>query len=258
MRIRRPVIAVLVLVALALGAWEGGRGFLAVLLWRGAYERLERWGGDRYFIPAVQRLYSPGGKQAPCPTDLAAWATRRYHGRFPAEEVYDLAWLPTQELVLLLGTPPWEDSPTRLVVLDLQHSETLTAEFSGCDLHARGFDLQSFAAWDGPVLLLHHWGTGDCALLLRLQEQTLTVLRCTGSREVEPYFLGWCNLHLVDVDGDGIPEVQGCIGKDAICPTCGREAEFNLVTWRWVDGSYRKWTERGGDCGLGCELAWSN
>ncbi len=263
MRVRRVVLILCALAGLALLSQQAWRAYIAFLMWRCDYARLERVENGRYFLPAVKRLYSPRGKAASCRDDLAQWATRRYQVRFPLEDVYDLAWLPGDELLLLLRRTSAAQAlntvqeEVRLVVLDAGKSEAVVGETRPFDLNAYGFDLQYFPGWDGATLLIHGGGTGDCALLFRLQDRMFTLQRCKGGREVEPYFLCWIGLELVDTDGDGIPEVQGGAGKGRNCPACGRDAEYNLVTWRFVEGTYHQWTERGAECGIACELAWS-
>ncbi|HLY07709.1 MAG TPA: hypothetical protein VKW04_00260, partial [Planctomycetota bacterium] len=134
MHIRRLALAGLAVSAFAFVGWEGRRALLAVLLRRGDFERLERWGGDTCFIPAARSQYSPKGKPGRCADSLAAWATHRFRSRFPVEKVMDLAWLPSDELILLLrGDPERGDSPgwredARMVVLDLKRGETIVAE----------------------------------------------------------------------------------------------------------------------------------
>jgi len=263
MRVRRVVLTLCALAGLGFLSQLGWRAYIACLMWRGDYVRLEHFGGDRYFLPAVRRLYSPQGKSAECRSGLADWATRRYQTRFPSEDVYDLASIPGGDLLLLLRRKPAAQAlddvqqGVRLVVLDPAHSESVVGETGPFDLNAYGFDLGYFSGWDGATVLVHGGGTGDCALLFRLRERKFTLESCKGRKEVEPYFLCWVGLKLVDTDGDGIPEVQGGAGKWRNCPACGRDAEYNLVTWKFIDGAYHQWTERGAECGLACELAWS-
>jgi hypothetical protein len=61
-------------------------------------------------------------------------------------------------------------------------------------------------------------------------------------------------MHVEDLDGDGVPEVQQQRHHVVSCPKCGREAPYNIDTWKLVDGAYLRWSERGGECGPVCEV----
>jgi len=260
---RRLFIVLLILSGIILTGWEVRRAFLAGLMWRQQYAALERWGGDSCFIPALRGLYDPRGKTGASHPDLCQWARRRYQSRFHDHAVQDLAWLPSDQLVLLLRqTPGGQESmisACRFVVLDLTNGERMVGEsrmiedVSGCD-----FGVRYFPAWAGPTFLLNGYGSGDNAILLRRRGDGFTEFRWKDQKSGEHPFHSWGDLEVADIDGDGIPEVRGWVGKWATCPHCGREGEANVVTWKLVDGSYRKWTERGAGCGLNCERAWSN
>jgi hypothetical protein len=134
----------------------------------------------------------------------------------------------------------------------------VAADSGRFDLNAWGFELQYFSAWEGPTILVRGGGTGTCGILFRRQGTTFNYFRSQNLGATTTFFSCWIDLRLADIDGDGVPELQGCDGKFTNCPACGREAEYNLITWKLFDGVYRRWTERGADCGRSCELAWSN
>jgi len=226
-------------------------------MWRRDYDRLERFGGERYFLPAVRRLYSPLGKKAGSGSGLASWATRRYQARFPSEEVTDVAWEAGNELYLLLRERDRDDRGARLIVLDLNRDEALAATSDSLDLVGWGFDLRSVPAWEGTAALIHSYGRGDNGVLLRRERSRFAGLLRKEGEKLTPWFYSWMNLEMGKGEVEGIPEVRTIDGKWARCPACGRDEECNITTWRLVDGIYRKWTERGEYCGIGCELAWS-
>jgi hypothetical protein len=262
MRTPRLALAAFILSTLAFFAWEGRRAFLALLVRRGDFVRLERWGGDSCFIPAARFHYSPRGKDACCHDPLAAWATRRFRPRFPVDKVMDLAWLPSNELILLLRQDPEVENPqwtdeARLVVLDLNHDEEVVAESQPFDMNAWGFEIRYFPAWEGPTFFVQGGGTGSCSMLFRREGRALNPIRCLVRGKMEDFFCSWLDCGLKDIDGDGIPEVLRGEGKDANCPACGRDGQCNVVTWKLVDGYYRPWTVRGEECGMTCELSWS-
>lgn len=250
---------------IALVAWEVPRALFAFWMWKGHYALLERWGGDSYFIPAVRRLHRPGGRDGCYDRELAEWATRRYQSRFPGEIVLDVAWLPPHQLVLLrhqaMPEGPFlhDESRATIVVLDVDRGEQLVAQ-SGLiqDLEVCDFDIRYFPGWEGPIFKVNGLGSGENSILLRRCGNSFTEYRRKNIDGKDEPFHSWGPMTLVDIDGDGIPEVRTWLGKWTHCPHCGREDEANLVTWKLVGCSFRKWTERAESCGLNCELAWSN
>lgn len=257
---RRPFTALLVSGILIAVALESRRGYLSFLIWRHDIVRLERWGGDECFVPAVRREYSRAGRKASCRDELSQWATRRYAARFPDDRVMDLAWLPSRELVLLLRRSP--DSPipdyhenSRLVVLDLADDERVVAESEPFENNAWGFDIRYFRAWPGPTFLLRGQGTGESMVILRRNGSTFEAEVCKSGKTLDPLFTCWVGLTLID--RDGVPEVRGLAGKWRNCPACGKDVQGNWVTWKKIDGVYYPWTEYGEECGLACELGWS-
>jgi hypothetical protein len=259
MRVRRVVVILCALAGLALLSQQGWRAYIAYLMWRGHYARLEGIESGRYFIPAVRRLYSPRGKLAGSGEALGSWASRRFHSRFPTEVVTDLGWLPGNELMLLLRRDVDEEDPgeSRLLILDLNNSESIVSESAPFEGNGWGFDLQSFSAWEGPAILVHTIGRGERAVLLRREGSRLPVLHKKQGSDVAILFLSYNGLELKDLDGDGVPEVCSSDGMKTRCPVCSQEADCTVMTWKLVDGFYRKWTERGEDCGIACERAWS-
>jgi|SRR5882672_412864 len=264
MKFRRLLVVLGAVAAVVLIAWEAHRLLISVLLWRGNFSLVERWGGDSYFIPAVRRFGLSRRRYPDHCDEIAEWATRRYRARFPEQWVADLAWLPTKELVLLLRRSderpgrPLKEQEARLVILDPDQPEIPAAMSGEIDLNAWMMEIQDIPAWNGQLILLHGGGTGDCAQPFLRQGKSIRLLLQGAGRDGDLYFICSAGSSLVDRDGDGIPEVEGCSGKGENCPHCGANSEGLVTVWKYVDGSYREWFERGADCGPCCELTWSD
>lgn len=242
---------------------EGRRAYVAWRLGRGDFARLEHCDGGAYFIPAVRASERHRLQSEQCPQALAEWASRRLEAQFPDERVFDVGLFTPRELLLLLRRRPEAQAiedraqDARLVALDLSDEGRIVLESAPFDLNTWGFSFGRFKGLVDPVVLVHGGGTGECGLLFRREGSRFVVIPCNESRETDPYFTCWTGLELVDVDGDGIPEVRGCEGKGRDCPACGRDVEANLVTWKLDGARYRRWKIKGDVCGPSCERPWT-
>jgi hypothetical protein len=178
--------------------------------------------------------------------------------------VIDLCWQPSDQVLLLLRRTPEAqgirlvDLDERVLLLDLHGDELIAAESEPFSVNAHRFDAGPFEYLHFPMILVLGGGTGECGVLLRRDGRRLEFERCKSGSGTQTFFSCWTGLQLIDRDNDGVPEVRGLGGKWRNCPACGKESQGNWVTWRKVDGVYCRWTEFGDECGLSCELAWSN
>ena len=252
---RRCLCILLIVCGSSFLTWEGYRGFLFILLRRGDYARLESWGGDRYFIPALRHSPSRQEDRSFRRYQLIEWGAHRYGSQFQNERVQDLAWLPTSEVIILLRRNEVEDE-ARIVILDPARADTLVATSETFELNGWGMEVLHSSGWGESVVLVHGGGTMTVSLALRRQGGRILPLPSISGHDGDPYFFG--DTHFEDLDGDGVPEVQQQRHSVVICPNCGREAKYNIDTWKLVDGAYRRWSQRGGDCGPACEVRESN
>jgi hypothetical protein len=262
---RRRHIA-LILLALGFSAFvvgEGRRAFAAWLIHRGNFGRLEHLGRETYFVPAV-RAYTRQRRTTPSDS-IASWATRRLRDVIPAYEVYDIALHSSGVLVAALTKNEDErirsdEGWQRLVALDPLHEFSIVADsgplnFGGCcglelwmtDLDRDGVD---------EILFYNNCsgGGGQIGRFYRIVDRGFEPIPMDGEKDG---IWSWTGFDLKDLDGDGKPEIQGLSHKWANCPTCGKEVEANLQTWKLQDGQICRWRIRGNECGPACERPWA-
>jgi hypothetical protein len=228
---------------------QAKRTYVAWLLRRGDFARLEQVDDGSYFVQAVRASERRRTFEDLPPRALIEWASRRLGPSFPGEELRDLRLLGSDEVALLIRQ--------RLVVLRGADPHLRVAEADCSGLFAGRIEVGRFGTCAEPYLLVCGEGSGECGRLFRWTSGRLVPIPCRDGKGNGIPFHGWMGLRLEDLDGDGVPEVRGLEGKWANCPTCGRESQANEITWRRNGEAYRRWKTWGEDCGRGCETSWT-
>ncbi len=246
---RRLLVALLLLSGLAPVVW-GGRGlFLARSLRCGDYAALERWGGDPYFLRAVERLPPCSSSHQSNAGKLLDWAARRYAVRFPKEQITDLTRLPSNELALLL----WSNyDEGRIVVIDPFRCDVMTADSGPIDEGAWRMD------WQGNFVIVHGYAKMDVTLVLRREGAGFRLLPSVTGHDGDPFFFAWSWTRFRELDEHGFPIVECDSGEGAECQGCGSLVDYYTHHWKMIDGAYRPWGEWQGVCENGCDLPWPN
>jgi hypothetical protein len=241
MRTRRPWIALLVFAGLGLTVWEGWRATMVSFLWRGNYGLLECWGGEAFFLPAVQRFASQQPAGVRPSFELCAWSEHHYAGRFPGESVESQCWLPTQEHALLLTRA---GESCRIVVIDPARSNALTAVSEVLDLIGSTMD------WRGDYVLVHGGHSADVALALRREGSAFRILPAFTGHDADPYFCVRGEVQFGARVNDGTPVIE-CFQETQDCPVCWTPL-YSIETWRLIDGAYRECGTLQAKCEKGC------
>ncbi|MBV8881884.1 MAG: hypothetical protein JO332_18135, partial [Planctomycetaceae bacterium] len=203
---RRSFLGLLALAVLWLLLWTAYRGALACFLLNGRYALLERWGGERYFVPALRHFHAVPWRGIDSYEAIYDWVRHRMDGRFPDECIRNMSLRPSGELALLLrGTEEYEERTKdydrcRVVVVDPVRSDVQTAASEVLRHNAWRMD------WWGDWVLLDGGGTLTVSLALHREGSLLRLIPSRETGHDGPPYL-WGAPRFEDLDGDGIPEV---------------------------------------------------
>ena len=254
---RRCLYVFLILSGILFFAWEGYRGFLAILLRRGQYALLERWGGESCFFPALRHFHANPPDHYRTTREFEDWVKHRFEHRFPDQDIHDASVLPTGELALLLrrteeskARTGSQDEECRVILVDPARSDLQVASSEPLDHNAGSM------SWHGEWVLLH--GGGSLIISAACHREGATVRLIPSVMEVNGAPWLWGAPRFEDIDGDGIPEVI-CQGSDREpCPTCGRPMMPRQDTWKFIDGVYKEWAVKDYWCAAGCKTDKAN
>jgi hypothetical protein len=243
---RRIIGIILIFGVLGACIWEAYRGALVLLLRRGQYALLERWGGEAFYVPALRHYasHSPAGVESR--NQFYEWTQHWFSHRFSDEEVRHLQILQSGELALLLR----RSDECRVVILDPDRADLLTTASERVDHNAWHM------RWDGDWVFLDGGGTLTLSLAYHREGSVLRLIPTRMDVQGEPYF--WGHSEFLDLDGDGVPEVISVGGARELCPRCGRYLIPSEEVWKLIDGGFQEWTIEDFRCPVGCKFTRSD